>query len=96
MQFHGFDWDDGNVAKCQKHGLSVEEIESILLRGPRVAPDELHSGTEQRWIAVGEHSSGRPVFIAFTLRTRDEALLARPISARFMHAKEAVRYGRKA
>jgi hypothetical protein len=33
MQFHGFDWDEGNVAKCQKHGLSVEEIESLFERG---------------------------------------------------------------
>ena len=95
MQFHGFDWDDGNIAKCQKHGLSVGEIEGILLRGPRVAPDTLHSGAEERWIAVGEHSTGRPVFVAFTLRERNGALLARPISARFMHAKEAVRYGQK-
>ena len=27
MQFKGFDWDQGNIAQCQKHGVSVAEIE---------------------------------------------------------------------
>lgn len=26
----GFDWDDGNRAKCAKHGLSIADIESIF------------------------------------------------------------------
>lgn len=26
----GFDWDVGNFAKCQKHGLSVAEIEHVV------------------------------------------------------------------
>jgi uncharacterized DUF497 family protein len=25
-----FDWDEGNRDKCQKHGLSVHDIESIF------------------------------------------------------------------
>jgi hypothetical protein len=27
--FEGFDWDDGNRAKCVKHGLTIEQIESV-------------------------------------------------------------------
>ncbi len=27
----GFDWDDGNIEKCQKHGVSLEEIEALFL-----------------------------------------------------------------
>ena len=26
----GFDWDDGNQEKCLKHGLTLEEIESVF------------------------------------------------------------------
>jgi hypothetical protein len=39
MNFHvdGFDWDDGNRSKCQKHGMSIAEIEALFLRGARVA-----------------------------------------------------------
>jgi hypothetical protein len=36
--------------------------------------------------------AGRPLFVAFTLRTRDNRQLIRPISARFMHAKEIAAY----
>jgi hypothetical protein len=26
----GFDWDDGNRDKCQKHGMSIGEIEAVF------------------------------------------------------------------
>ena len=26
----GFDWDDGNIQKCQKHKVSIEEIEALF------------------------------------------------------------------
>lgn len=26
----GYDWDDGNYQKCQKHGVSIEEIETLF------------------------------------------------------------------
>lgn len=54
----GFDWDDGNLAKCRKHGVSVEEIEFILSNDPIVSPDMTHSLDEQRMIAVGRHCRG--------------------------------------
>jgi uncharacterized DUF497 family protein len=85
---HTFDWDDGNRAKCQKHGLSIAQIEFALTHGARVAPDARHSGEEQRFIAISRTEEGRPVFVAFCWR---EGRL-RPISARYMHAREVVRY----
>jgi uncharacterized protein len=40
----GFDWDDGNIAKCRKHGVSVEEIEALFENEDlRLAPDIAHS-----------------------------------------------------
>jgi len=83
-----FDWDDGNSAKCAKHGLTRDDIEFALQNGARVAPDVKHSDAETRFIAVSRAPNGRPVFIAFCWR--GDAL--RPISARYMHAREARRY----
>jgi uncharacterized DUF497 family protein len=92
MDFSGFDWDAANRVKCQTHGVSLREIEWVLQHGA-VAPDLVHSMAEQRFIAVGRTQEGRAAFVAFTLRLRDGHWLARPFSARYMHAKEARRYG---
>jgi uncharacterized DUF497 family protein len=87
----GFDWDDGNRAKCQKHGVSIAEIEALFMNAPRIAPDPKHSDDEDRIIAVGRTNAGRPVFVAFTIRTKNRRLI-RPVTARYMHAKEIAAY----
>jgi uncharacterized protein len=92
LRVEGFDWDDGNRAKCQKHGVSLEEIEELFALGPRVAPDPRHSAAEDRLIAVGRTKQGRPMFVAFTMRMRDQRRLIRPVTARYMHAKEIAAY----
>jgi uncharacterized protein len=88
----GFDWDEGNREKCRKHGVSVGEIEAPLSGGPRVAPDLRHSAHEDRFIAVGRNAAGRPLFVAFTFRTKGGNRLIRPVSARYMHREEIERY----
>jgi hypothetical protein len=90
----GFDWDDGNREKCSKHGVTIAEIEVLLSGVPLVAPDVRHSDGEVRLIAVSKNASGRPMFVAFTIRTRQGRRLLRPISARYMHAKEIRTYGK--
>jgi uncharacterized DUF497 family protein len=30
LHVNGFDWDQGNRAKCEKHGLSVATIEDLF------------------------------------------------------------------
>jgi len=92
LRVSGFDWDDGNRTKCQKHGVSVTQIEALFAHGPRIAPDPKHSADEDRLIAVGRISAGRPVFVAFTIRTKNERRLIRPVTARYMHAKEIAAY----
>ena len=92
MQVDGFDWDDGNRAKCQIHGMSLIEIESLFALAPLVGPDPFDPEIERRWRAIGRTASGRPAFVVFTLRQVDGARLIRPISARYMHAKEVKRY----
>src|ERR1051325_450590 len=88
----GFDWDAGNWEKCQKHGGSAAEIEAGLRGDPQIAPAPRQSPNEARFMALGRTSTGRAVFIAFTFRARNGACLVRPISARYMHAKEVERY----
>jgi uncharacterized protein len=51
-----------------------------------------HSAAEDRLIAVGRTQQGRPVFVAFTLRTQQGRRVIRPVSARYMHAKEVANY----
>lgn len=92
MKLHGFDWDDGNIAKCQKHGLSIEEIENLFEGSFDVFPDVTHSNAETRLRAIGRISSGRWVFCAFTVRQIAGLNFVRPISARYMHAREVQYY----
>ena|SRR5215510_344626 len=92
LRVEGFEWDAGNRAKCQKHGVSLAEIEEVFRHAPRVAPDLRHSAGEDRLIAVGRTTKGRPVFVAFTLRTKQGRQVIRPVSARYMHAKEVASY----
>jgi uncharacterized protein len=87
-----FDWDAGNRDKCRKHGVSLAEIEAVLGGQPLVTPDPRHSPRETRFIALGRTAANRPIFIAFTLRLKGGRLLFRPISARYIHAKEIERY----
>jgi len=86
LRVSGFDWDEGNRRKCQKHGLSIEQIEALFEHDPRIAPDPKHSDAEDRLIAVGRAAAGRPIFVAFNGR------LIRPVTARYMHAKEIEAY----
>jgi uncharacterized DUF497 family protein len=88
----GFDWDDGNRAKCGKHGVAIDEIEALFHSAVLVAPDPKHSGKETRFIAIGRNEEGRPMFVAFTFRDQGGLRLVRPVSARYMHAKEVASY----
>ena len=92
LQANGFDWDRGNRAKCEKHGLSIATIESLFTRPLAILPDAAHSQRERRLRAIGRADKGRGVFIIFTLRRGGDELLIRPISARYMHKKEIEAY----
>ena len=85
LQANGFDWDRGNRAKCEKHGLSIATIEGLFTRPLAMLPDAAHSQREERFRAIGRTEKGRGVFIIFTLRREGDELLIRPISARYMH-----------
>jgi uncharacterized DUF497 family protein len=87
----GLEWDDGNFAKCQKHGVTPEEIEDVLTSGRMVRfPDP--NPDEPRLRGIGTTKAGRYVFIVYTLRPAADGMRIRPISARYMHRKEVDYY----
>lgn len=88
----GFEWDDGNRDKCQKHGVSLAEIEALFKGDVHVFPDPAHSQVETRYLAVGQTPAKRHVFLSFTIRTHQTQKLVRPIGARYMHTKEVQHY----
>jgi uncharacterized protein len=92
MIVSGFEWDSGNREKCQKHGVSLTEIEGVFARPVIILPDHAHSQAEKRLRAVGKTEAGRYVFVVFTIRERDGKHYVRPISARYMHQKEIDSY----
>jgi uncharacterized DUF497 family protein len=95
LQVDGFDWEDGNRSKCQQH-VSIAEIEALFVHAPRVAPDPKHSADEDRLLAVGRTGTGKPLFVAFTMRTKEGRRLIRPVTARYMHAREIAAYEKAA
>jgi uncharacterized protein len=85
----------GNRKKCQRHGVSIAEIESLFERTVLIGPDAEHSEREQRFRAIGVSEIGRSVFLIFTWRTKVGQSYLRAISARYMHKKEVAKHGKK-
>lgn len=90
----GFDWDEANARKSEKHGVSQSEAEQIFfdLKLLMVA-DPNHSADESRFHALGTTVDGRRVHVTFTLRGGGTRIWV--ISARGMHRKERQFYERK-
>lgn len=88
----GFEWDEGNARKNEKHGVSQRETEQVFLNQPLlVVQDVKLSSGEERYHALGQTDDGRLVHITFTWRASGTKI--RVISARPMHWKEKIVYG---
>jgi uncharacterized protein len=88
----GFDWDEANREKCQRHGVSIAEIEGLFTRPHTIRVDVEHSLAEERLKAIGRTDTGRFDFLVFTRRERQGTVYIRPISARYMHRREIRHY----
>jgi len=87
----GFDWDEGNARKNDKHSVSMAEAEQVFFNAPLlVLEDSKHSNQEPRFHALGKSDDKRQLHITFTLRQSGEKI--RVISARDMHNKERATY----
>ena len=86
-----FEWDAGNLGHCRKHGVPIAEIEALLEGDDAMIAPDPHGG-EERFRAAGRNAAGRAIFVVFTPRRSGAKTSIRPISARYMHKKEAESY----
>jgi uncharacterized protein len=87
MEYTGFDWDEGNQRKNDKHGVTKAEVEQAFLNKPLIVASAVrHSQIEPRFHALGRSDANRCLHITFTERAN--GTLIRPISARPASRKE--------
>jgi uncharacterized DUF497 family protein len=87
----GFEWNDGNARKNERHGVSMAEAEQVFFNSPLLLlPDPKHSESEPRLHALGKTTAGRRLHITLTLRV--DGTMIRVISARDMQRKERMIY----
>ena len=87
----GFDWDEGNARKNERHGVSVAEAEQVFFGAALLLLDDpRHSESEPRFHALGKTLEERRLHLSFMLRK--DATLIRVISARGMSRKERMIY----
>lgn len=93
-RIEGFDWDNGNARKNERHGVTQAEVEQVFFdRRLLVVPDARHSRVEPRFHALGNTVIGRLLHVAFTLRF--EGARIRVISARDASRRERSIYEQK-
>src|SRR5437667_11509210 len=87
----GFEWDEGNARKNEKHGVSQQEAEQVFFNEPVIVlEDARHSSEEPRFHVLGKTNDERRLHITFTLRASGRRI--RAISARPMHRNERTVY----
>jgi len=92
--YEPYEWDPRkNAENRAKHGISFEEAKDVF-DDPRALdlPDDLHSGEEDRWIALGMLPDGAILLVVYAVR--DDHL--RLISARPATPSERRSYARQA
>lgn len=85
-----FDWDEGNKDKNWiKHRVAIKEAEQVFFNQPKVIwRDEKHSGSEKRYIILGQTDMKRKLHVVYALRGEN----IRVISARDQNRKERRHY----
>jgi uncharacterized protein len=95
-QIVGFDWDEANIAKCQKHGVSIDEIEALFSSDEfTVFEYDLHSADEQLFRVIGRNPGGRHIFLGFTFQKFEGQIYIRVFTARYVHKKEITNSAQK-
>jgi uncharacterized DUF497 family protein len=64
MRNRDFTWDDYNLEKIAKHGVSPEEAEHVVRFARRPYPRRHKKGT---WIVVGRGNSNRKLRVIFMI-----------------------------
>jgi len=84
ITLRGFDWDDANLKKLEKHGVTQEEAEEIFYLSPWIDEGAYEKKGERRFRCLGITGGGRFLAAFFTIRQG----LIRNISVRPMRRKE--------
>lgn len=81
-----FEWDTGNKDKSlKKHQVTNQECEEVFFgQDKKILKDVLHSEFEERYLLIGKTTTGRLLFIVYTIRKKK----IRIISARDINKKE--------
>ncbi len=86
-----FEWDEGNKGKnLKKHGVTDGESEEAFFDiGKKIFKDILHSGTEKRYILLGQTKQKKILFIVFTKRkSKIRIISSRPLNRKEKHLYE--------
>ncbi len=90
-----FDWDPAKAASnVAKHGIAFEEAMTVF-RDPlaRSIPDPDHGADEERWVTLGQASTGNLVLLVHTwVDINPDRTAVRIISARRPTRNEARQY----
>ena len=86
-----FDWDDDNLEKVARHGITLEEIEAVFADPSRLSVPAYRVQGERRRAIVGATDEGRILFIVFTVRRG----LARVVTAYEAGDRDRRRYRRR-
>jgi uncharacterized DUF497 family protein len=87
-----FEWDEEKAAEnLAKHGVSFAEASTVFADPlSRTIPDPLHSDEEDRFVILGESTSGHTLVVVHTYREEN----IRIISARRATPRERKDYER--
>ena len=72
------DWDEDNIAHVAEHGLTPEEVESVL-RNPRAEGDVSRSSGEE--LVQGCTFTGRWIVVIYEVSNASDPMIIRPITA---------------
>lgn len=84
------------VSNLQKHGVSFEEAATVFSDSNQISIyDDLHSGSEDRWITLGISAKGKLLVVCHTFfleNRKEKQVTIRLISSRKAVKKEAYQY----
>ena len=85
-----FFWDKGKERKnLEKHGVTAQEVEEVFFDPQKkLLEDKFHSGSEDRYLLIGQTKPQRLLLVVFPIRNRQ----IRAISARDLNKKERPLY----
>ena len=89
-----FDWNAAKAAgNAAKHGVTFDEAATVFLDSLTLSMSDPVSSYEERWVTIGEATSGRLVLVVHTWSERDDGSVSvKIVSARRPTRGEARQY----